>query len=98
MKLGGRVGAGFYAKYPNNPKQAFLHHGIYSTGFQVKVLAFSEVAKNLLLEKMHNQTVVALGDSQAAIKTLFKNRFRTGVKGGESSSQFRWFTIAKIEL
>ena len=21
-----------------------------------------------------------------------------GVKGGESSSQFRWFTIAKIEL
>ena len=72
MKLGGRVGAGFYAEYPNNPKQAFLHLGIYSTGFQAEVLAISEVAKNLLLEKMHNQTIVALGDSQAAIKALIK--------------------------
>ena len=30
------------------------------------------MAKNLLLEKMHNQTVVALGDSQATIKALIK--------------------------
>ena len=48
-KLVGRVGAGFYAEYPNNsPKQAFFYHGIYSTGFQAEVLAISEVAKNLL--------------------------------------------------
>ena len=72
LKLGGRVGVGFYAEYPNNPKQAFLHLGIYNTVFQAKVLAISEVAKNLLLEKMHNQTIVALGDSQAAIKVLIK--------------------------
>ena len=72
-KLDGRVGAGFYAEYPNDsPKQAFFHHGIYSTVFQAEVLAILEVAKNLLLEKMHYQSIVLLVDSQAAIKTLIK--------------------------
>ena len=48
-KLNGRVGAGFYAEYPNNfPKQAFFHLGIHSTVFQAEVLAISEVAKNVL--------------------------------------------------
>ena len=83
-KLDGEVGAGFYAKYPNNyPKQAFFHLGIYITAFQVEVLAISEVAKNLLLEKMHNQSIVVLIDSQAAIKAIIKctvtrvsNRFK----------------------
>ena len=33
-KLHGRVGAGFYAEYPNNfPKQAFFHLGIHSNVF-----------------------------------------------------------------
>ena len=73
LKLGGRVGAGFYAEYPNNsPKQAFFHLGIYRTVFQGEVLAISEVAKNLLLEKMHYQTIVELVDSQAVIKALIK--------------------------
>ena len=40
--------------------------------FQVEVLAIPEVAKNLLLEKMHNQSIVVLVDSQAAIKSLIK--------------------------
>ena len=72
-KLNGRVGAAFYAEYPNNsPKQAFFHLGMYSTVFQAEVLAISEVAKNLLLDKMHNQSIVALVDSQAAIKALIK--------------------------
>ena len=72
-KLNGRVGAAFYAEYPNNsPKQAFFHLGIYSTVFQAEVLAISQVAKNLLLDKMHNQSIVALVDSQAAIKALIK--------------------------
>ena len=63
-KLGGRVGAGFYAEYPHNsPKQGFFHFGIYSTVFQAEVLAISEVAKNLLLEKLHNQSFVVLVDS-----------------------------------
>ena len=40
LKLGGRVGEGFYAEYPNNsPKQAFFYHGLYSTVFQAEVLA-----------------------------------------------------------
>ena len=72
-KLNGRVGADFYAEYPNNsPKQAFFHLGIYSTVFQAEVLAISEVAMNLFLDKMHNQSIVALVDSQAAIKALIK--------------------------
>ena len=61
-KPNGRVGAAFYAEYPNNsPKQAFFHLGIYSTVFQAEVLAISEVAKNLILDKMHNQSIVAAG-------------------------------------
>ena len=39
---------------------------------QKEVLAISEVAKNLLLDKMHNQSIVVLVDSQAAIKALIK--------------------------
>ena len=71
-KLDGRVGAGFYAEYPNNsPKQAF-HLGIYSTVFQAEVLAISEMPKNLLWEKMQNQNILVLVDSQAAIKALIK--------------------------
>ena len=40
--------------------------------FQAEVLALSKVAKNLLLEKMHNESIVVLVDSQAAIKALIK--------------------------
>ena len=64
---------GFYAEYRNNsPTQAFFHLGIYSAVFQAEVLAISEVTKNLLLEKMHNRSIVVLVDSQAAIKALIK--------------------------
>ena len=59
LKLNGRVGAGFYEEYPNNsPKQACFLLEIHSTVFQAEVLAISEVAKNLLLEKMYNQSFV----------------------------------------
>ena len=72
-KLDGRLGAGFYAEYPNNsPKQRFFPLGIYSTMFQARVLAFSEVAKNLVLEKMHNQSIAVLVDSQAAKRSTHK--------------------------
>ena len=72
-KLHGRVGAGFYVEHPNNsPKQAFFHLGIYSTVFQAEVLAISEVAKNLVWEKMLSQNISVLVDSQAAIKALIK--------------------------
>ena len=64
FKLDGRVGPGFYAEYPNNsPKQTFFHLGIYSIVLEAEVLAISEVAKNLLLEKIHNQSIVVLVDS-----------------------------------
>ena len=73
LKLDWRVGVGFYAKYPNSfPKQAFFHLGIYSTVSPAKVLAISEVAKNLLLDKKRRQTIVILVDSQAAIKAPIK--------------------------
>ena len=42
-KLNGRVGAGFYAKYPNNsPEQAFFHLGIHSTVLQAEILAMTK--------------------------------------------------------
>ena len=40
--------------------------------FQAEVLAIPEVAKNLLWEKMLNQNIVVLVDSQAAIKAFIK--------------------------
>ena len=70
--LDGRVGAGFYAEYPNNSQKAFLHLRIHNTVFQAEVLAIPKVAKNQRLEKMHNQSTVVLVDSQAAIKSLIK--------------------------
>ena len=45
------------------PKKAFFHLGIYSIVLQAEVLAVSEVAKNPLLEIMHNQSIVVLVDS-----------------------------------
>ena len=73
LKLDGRAVAGFCADYLNiSPKHAFFHLGIHSFVFQQEALAVSEVAKNLFLEKMHNQSIVVLVDSQAAIKSLIK--------------------------
>ena len=40
--------------------------------FQAEVFAIPEVAKILLLDKMHNQSIVVLVDGQAAIKSLIK--------------------------
>ena len=35
LKVNGKVGAGFYAEYPNNSlKQAFFHLGIHGTVFR----------------------------------------------------------------
>ena len=73
-KLDGRVGGGFYAEYPNNSsKQAFFHLGIYSTVFQAEVLAiFQKWQRTCFWKKMHNQSIVVLADSQAAIRALIK--------------------------
>ena len=70
-KSDGRIGAGFYTEYRYNfPKQAFFHLAIHCTVFQAEVLAISEIGKELFLEKMHNQRIVVLVDSQAAINHL----------------------------
>ena len=46
LKPDGRVGAGFYAAYPNNsPKQAFFHLGIYSTVVPGRSLCYSKSGK-----------------------------------------------------
>ena len=72
-KLNGRVGAAFYAEYPNNSQNKhFSTFEFTELCSRQKSLAISEVAKNLLLDKMHNQSIVALVDSQAAIKALIK--------------------------
>ena len=79
LKLNERVGAGFYAEYSKNfPKQAFFHLGIYSNAFRVEIVAISEGAKDLLLEKKHNQSNVEQFDSQARIVS------RAGLSGSGS--------------
>ena len=94
-QLHGEVGAGFYAKYPNNsPKQAFFHLGIHSTVFQAKDLAIPEVVKNLLLEKMHNQSIVVLVNSQAAIKS---NHYQAAIKSNHYQAAIKSIQI-KIRL
>ena len=40
--------------------------------FQTEVFTISKVAKDMLLKKMHNQSIVVLVDSQAAIKAPIK--------------------------
>ena len=68
-----RVGEGFMPNTQTNPHDKhFSTLKFYSTVFQAEVLAISEVAKNLLLEKMRNQNIVVLVDSQAATKALIK--------------------------
>ena len=79
LETGWESRRGLLWRYPNNfPKQAFFYHayffhlGIHSSVFQAEVLAIPGLAKNLLLEKMHNQNIVVLVDSQVAIKSLIK--------------------------
>ena len=73
-KLHGRVGAVFYAEYPNNSpnKHFFIWKDTALCFRQKSYLVIPEEAKNLLLEKMHNQSIVVLLYSQAAIKSLIK--------------------------
>ena len=63
----------FTQKAQTTPQnKQFFHLGIHGTVFQAEVFAISKGAKNLLLKKTHNQSIVVLLDSQAAIKSLIK--------------------------
>ena len=74
-QLDGRAGACFYVEYPNNsPKQAFFHLGMYIVQYCVpdRSLSYLRSGKEPVFGKMHNQNIVVLVDSQAAIKALIK--------------------------
>ena len=63
----------FMQKTQTTPQNKHLFTLEYTTlCVQAEVLAISEMAKNLLLEKLLNQSIVVLVDSQAAIKALIK--------------------------
>ena len=64
---------GFLCKIPKQlPKtNNFSPWNTQHCVFQAEVVAIPEVAKNLLLEKMHNQSIVVMVDSQAAIKITY---------------------------
>ena len=52
------------------------------------------VKTRLYVSLVQNQVFTALQFS----KSTLRSQILHAIKGGESSSQFRWFTIAKIEL
>ena len=71
-KLNGRAGASFYREYPSGSQtdQIFFHLGRHSTVFQAKVFAIAEVAKKLIMERIINEKIIILVDSQAAILAI----------------------------
>ena len=68
-KLNGRAGASFYIEYPSGSQtdQDFFHLRRHSTVFQAEVFAMAEVAKKLIMERIINEKITILVDSQAAI-------------------------------
>ena len=71
-KMNGRVGAGYYIELPDNSRteEAVFYLGRHSTVFQAEVFAILKVAEKLLTEKLQNENISILVDSQAAIKAL----------------------------
>ena len=74
-KLNGRAGASFYIKYLSGSQtdQTFFHLGRHSTVFPAKVFAIAEVAKKLIMERIINEKIIILVDSQAAILAIQNN-------------------------
>ena len=74
-KLNGRVGASFYIEYASGSQtdQNFFHLGRYSTVFQAEVFAIAKVAKKLIMDRIVNEKVIILVDSQAAILAIQNN-------------------------
>ena len=71
-KLSERVGAGLYIKYPYDSRSVknCFHLGKLSTVFQAEVFGIWKVAEALLVEGTHDQDIIILSDSQAAIKAI----------------------------
>ena len=74
-KINGRAGASFYIEYASGYQtdENFFHLGKYSTVFQAEVFAIAEVAKKLIMEKILNEKIIILVDSQAAILAIQNN-------------------------
>ena len=74
-KLNGKVGASFYTEYASGSQtdQNFFHLGKSSTVFQAEVFAIAEVAKKLIMDRIVNEKIIILVDSQAAILAIQNN-------------------------
>ena len=74
-KLNGRAGASFYIEYASGSQtdQSFFHLGRYSTVVQAEVFAIAEVAKKLIMDRIVNEKIIILVDSQAAILAIQNN-------------------------
>ena len=74
-KINGRAGASFYIEYASGSQtdENFFHLGKYSTVFHAEVFAIAEVAKKLIMEKILNEKIIILVDSQAAILAIQNN-------------------------
>ena len=49
-------------------------------------------------KRVHKRMVKSIGGHKSVNRYSVNNEANLFIKGGESSSQFRWFTIDKIEL
>ena len=74
-KLNETAGASFYIEYASGSQtdEKFLHLGRYSTVLQAEVFAIAEVAKKLIMERVLNEKIIILVDSQAAILAIQNN-------------------------
>ena len=74
-KLNGRAGASFHIEHASGSQtdQNFFHLGRYSTVFQAEVFAIAEVAKKLIMDRIVNEKIIILVDSQAAILAIQNN-------------------------
>ena len=74
-KLNGRAGTSFYIEYPLGfqTDQNFFHMGRHRTVFQAEVFAIAEVAKKLIMDRIVNEKIIILVDSQAAILVIQNN-------------------------
>ena len=71
-KINERAGASFYIEYASGSltDENFFHLGKYSTVFQAEDFAIAEVAKKLITEKIPNEKIIILVDSQPAILAI----------------------------
>ena len=70
-----KADASFYIEYASGSRtdQNVFHLGRYSTVFQAEVFAMAEVVKKLIMDKIVNEKIIILVDSQAAILAIQNN-------------------------